>query len=256
MTSKTTTLLARVYGKKRRQLLDSVQSDISSMIKELEVNLLHFGTDKKGHLIVHMEGPDSEFVTNMLIKDYGSSTTFEKITEEEKFLGSLVDVGKVGYGLYVDIAIVESSRTDVLIPLHRIRSQFGIKKSLRSLSNSLVLVDNFPVEIKITTIDRDYQKVEAEFTQKTIDRFEAWVHDEHERLLIFGANNNMIKTTLEKSNHLQDIYEIEKLGPFEYALVCKRSTRASGILAAIGPKLQGVPMHLFIPREVEAKLNA
>ena len=252
----TTTLLARVYGKKRKKLLESIRYDISCMIKELEVNLLHFGTDKKGHLTVSLDGPDSEFIINMLIKDYGSSTTFEKITEGEKFLGSLVDVGKVGYGFYVDIAIVGLSRTDALVPLHRIRDQFGIKKSLRFLSNSLVLVDNFPVEIKITSIDRTYQKAEAEFTKKTLDRFEAWVHDEHERLLIFGANNNMIKTTLEKSNHLQDIYEIEKLGPFEYALVCKRSTRASGILAAIGPKLQGVPMHLFIPKEIEAKLNA
>ncbi|RLI52933.1 MAG: hypothetical protein DRO87_12375, partial [Candidatus Thorarchaeota archaeon] len=52
-----------------------------------------------------------------------------------------------------------------------------------------------------------------------------------------------------------DIYEVESLGVYEYALVCKRSTRASGILAAIGPALRGVPIHLFIPNEVKANLD-
>ena len=82
------------------------------------------------------------------------------------------------------------------------------------------------------------------------------MHDDHERLLVFGANSTIIDNALRKSGHLEDIYEIENLGIFEYALVCKRSTRASGILAAIGPRLQGIPMHLFIPKEIEAKLNA
>jgi hypothetical protein len=61
---------------------------------------------------------------------------------------------------------------------------------------------------------------------------------------------------LSKSGHLQDIFLAEQLGKFEHSLVCKRSTRASGILAAIGPYLRGVPMHLFIPREVRGKVDA
>lgn len=253
---KTVVLLARVYGKKRKQLLDSVQSDISRLIKELDVNLIQFNADKRGHLMARLEGQDSEFVVNMLIKDYGTSVPFEQITEGQTFKGFLIDVGKVGYGLYVDIAATNPNRVDVLIPLHRIRNQFGFNKPLRFFSSSLVLVDNFPIEVQITNIDKSNQKLEADFGQNTLDRFEKWVHDDHERLLIFGANRDMIDNALRKSNHLEDIYEVENLGAFEYALVCKRSTRASGILAAIGPKLQGVPMHLFIPREIEAKLNA
>lgn len=256
MTPKTVTLLTRAYGKKRKQLLDSVQSYIHDIIKELEVRLIHIGTNKRGHLSVRFDGPDSEFVMNMLIKEYGQSVPFGKITEGQTFQGYLVDVGKVGYGFYVDIAITESSLVDVLIPLHRVRDQFGIYKSLRFIADSLILVENLPVEIKITEIDKTYQKLEGDFEQTTIERFETWTHDEHERLLIFGANLDMIEIALKKSGHHEDIYVIEKLGVFEHSLVCKRGTRASGILAAIGPKLQGVPMHLFIPREIEAKLNA
>ena len=256
MKLKTVILLARAYGKKRKQLLESVQSDISKMIEELDVNVKHLSTDKRGHFILHIGGQDSEFVINMLIKNYGESIPFERITEGQTLKGFLIDVGKVGYGFYVDITATNPTRVDVLIPLHRIRTQFGINKSLRFFASSLVFVDNLPVEVKITNVDKNHQKLEADFGQDTLNRFEKWVHDDHERLLVFGANINMIDNVLRKTGHLDDIYEVERLGIFEHALVCKRSTRASGILAAIGPKMQGVPMHLFIPKEIEAKLNA
>ena len=253
---RTIVLLAKAYGKKRKQLIDLVQSEISTIIEELDAELVNFSTDKRGHFIVRIQGQDSEFVFNILAKNYGSSISFDRITEGKIFKGFLVDVGKVGYGRYVDIAITNHTRTDVLIPLHRIRSQFGLNRPLRFLVDSLVLVDNLPVEVKITSIDKHNEKLEAEFGLETLTRFEQWMHDDHERLLVFGANSTIIDNALRKSGHLEDIYEIENLGIFEYALVCKRSTRASGILAAIGPRLQGIPMHLFIPKEIEAKLNA
>jgi len=253
---KTVTLFSRAYGKKRKHLLDIVKSEVNSMIDELDVRLVRFGTDKKGHLTLSFEGQDTEFAINFLVKKYGASVRFENVKEDANVLGTLIEVGKVGYGLYVDIAVTSSTRVDVLIPLHRLRDQFSIKKPLRTLAKSLVLVDNFPVDVKITSIDRRDNKIEGEFGQNTLTRFEEWIHDDHERLLVFGADFNMIETALRKSKHLEDIYEFEELGTFEHALRCKRSTRASGIIAAIGPKMRGIPMHLFIPKEIEASLNA
>ena len=109
--------------------------------------------------------------------------------------------------------------------------------------------------MKITSVDNRTNKIEGELAQNTINRFEEWIQDDHERLLVFGANQDMIEIALRKTRHLEDIYEFEELGTFEYSLRCKRSTRASGIVAAIGPKLRGIPMHLFIPKEIEASLN-
>ena len=169
--------------------------------------------------------------------------------------GSFLEVGKVGYGLYVDIAAISTKRVDVLIPLHRIRDQFSIKKPLRAIAKTLVFVDNLPINVKITNVDRRENKVEGELAESTIIRFEKWMQDDHERLLVFGVNQDMIEIALRKTRHLEDIYEFEELGKFEYSLCCKRSTRASGIVAAIGPKLRGIPMHLFIPKEIEASLN-
>jgi hypothetical protein len=66
----------------------------------------------------------------------------------------------------------------------------------------------------------------------------------------------MVENALRITKHSDDISSFEKIGFFEHALVCKRSTRASGILSAIGPKLKGVPMHLFIPKEIKGNLSA
>lgn len=253
---KTVTLLSRAYGKKRKQLLDVVKSETLVIIDELDVRLARFGTDKRGHLSLSFEGQDSEFAINFLVKEYGASIRFDNVKKGNNIPGSLLEVGKVGYGLYVDIAATSPKRVDVLVPLHRLRDQFSIKKPLRALAKALVLVDDFPVDVKITSVDRSDNKIEGELGQDTLTRFEEWIHDDHERLLVFGANQDMIEIALRKSKHLEDIYEFEELGKFEHALRCKRSTRASGILAAIGPKLLGIPMHLFIPKEIEANLHA
>ena len=120
----------------------------------------------------------------------------------------------------------------------------------------MIFVDDLPVDVKITNIDYRENKIEGELAETTLTRFEEWMQDDHERLLVFGSNQEMIEIALRKTRHLEDIYEFEELGAFEHSLRCKRSTRASGIVAAIGPKMRGIPMHLFIPKEIEANLNA
>ena len=252
---KSVTLFSRVYGKKRKHLLDVVKSEITSMIDELDVRLARFGTDKRGHLSMSFDGQDSEFAINFLVQKYGKSIRLENVKKDSILPGTFLDVGKVGYGLYVDIAAMSGKRVDVLIPLHRIRDQLSIRKPLRVIAKNMVFVDDLPVDVKITSIDSKANKIEGELAEATLTRFEEWMQDDHERLLVFGSNQEMIEIALRKTRHLEDIYEFEELGKFEYSLRCKRSTRASGIVAAIGPKLRGIPMHLFIPKEIEANLN-
>ena len=226
------------------------------MIDELDVRLARFGTDKRGHLSLAFDGQDSEFAINFLVKKYGKSIRFENLKEGTILPGTFLEVGKVGYGLYVDIAAISTKRVDVLLPLHRIRDQVSIRKPMRVIANSMLFVDDLPVDVKITNVDYREKKIEGELAETTLIRFEEWMQDDHERLLVFGSSQEMIEIALRKTRHLEDIYEFEELGAFEHSLRCKRSTRASGIVAAIGPKMRGIPMHLFIPKELEAKLNA
>jgi len=254
---KTVVLFTRIYAQYKNRLAETIKSHVSNLIEELDAHLARFVVDKRGHVIISFEGQDAEFATNFLTKEYGSSISLDHVKEGAIVKGSLIDVGKVGYGFYVDIAAMRNTTyVDALLPLYQVREQFKLKKPLRTIAKSLILVDNLPVDVQITHVDLREGKIEATFAESTMNRFDEWLRDDHERLLVFGANFSMIENTLNKTGHINDIYEIQELGKFEFALRCKRSTRASGIIAAIGPKLRGVPMHLFIPKEIEAKLNA
>jgi hypothetical protein len=226
------------------------------MIEELDLTKVELDADKKGHIVVSAVGEDAEFVINLLAQEYGKAPDIHEIVPEIRYNGQLVDVGKVGYGLYIDLGL-KDPKIDALIPLHQLRQQMKMQgHSLRKIVRNLILVDNLPVEVTVTEIHLDKEQVEAEFAPSFLQRFESWMNDDHERLLVFGANQQMIENALRKSGHEEDIYQIEKLGQFEFSLQCKRSTRASGIISAIGPRLRGVPMHLFIPTEVEANRRA
>lgn len=222
------------------------------MIAELDLEHVELDADSRGHIVVSAAGKDEEFVINLLAQEYGKTPDIYEIVPESKYIGQMVDVGKVGYGLYIDLGLKEP-RIDALIPLHHLREQVEMQgHSLRKIAKSLVFVDYLPVEVIVTDIHLDKEQIGAEFSPTFIQQLGSWIQDDHERLFVFGANQQMIEIALQKSGHADDVYQIERLGYFEFSLQCKRSTRASGILSAIGPKLKGVPMHLFIPAEVEA----
>ena len=244
------TLLARIYGDYQNRLLRDFERDLHQRTSELDIRIKKISTDERGHIVVAMDGEDEEFVSNTLAAEYGTTNSFASISVGSEYVGQLRDVGKVGYGIYVDIGITDPSMNDALIPLHKLRSQFEMNASVRNIAGSFMLVDNFPVTVKVVHKERRNLEIEAEFTSRFINQLETWSNDDHQRLLVFGANRDMVDGALERTNHQQDIYEIERLGPFEFSLRCKRSTRATGIIAAIGPILRGVPMHLFIPREI------
>ncbi len=246
-----------MYGSYRGQLLKHVRADANEIVKELNASVVSLRTDKRNHITIDIDGEDEEFVGNVLKQRYGSVSEFGALSTGLTFKGQLVDVGKVGYGLYCDIGIMGPPKMDVLIPLHNLRSQLLMhKSSLRTISSALVLVDHLPIQVRITEIDNVHHKTTGELAESTLVRIRRWVEDDHQRLLVLGCTKKIIEDTLRESGHLEDIYRIEKLGYFEFSLRCKRSTRASGILAAIGPRLKGVPMHLFIPEEIGERYNA
>jgi hypothetical protein len=251
------TLLPRIYGPHRRQLFDTLKFEIDALFWELDVAINKITTNRRGQLTIDMKGSDEEFAANLLQQEFGLAPELDDLTIGEHYSGLLVDVGKVGYGLYVDMGITKPEIIDALIPLHLLRTQVKMeKKPLREIARSLVLVDNFPVDIELIEVNAKKNQIEASLSTKFLERLERWTNDDHERLIVLGATRIMIDTALSRKHHQEDIYRIERLGIFEYALRCKRSTRASGILAAIGPILNGIPMHLFIPKEVNINRNA
>lgn len=251
------TLPVRVYGPYKERLVDLLSAEISALAMNLSINIKRLDRDETGLVSVEFAGEDEEFLANVLVKEYGTVPKLQDLAIGTPYRGWLVDVGKVGYGIYVDLGIRRPQKVDSLVPLFRIRSQFKVqKKPARAIADAYLLVDNLPVTVQVVRFDITALTIEAEFCEPFLQRIDKWLSDDHERLIVLGSSRDMIDQGLSRSKHTQDIFAVEQLGRFEYCLVCKRSTRASGIVAAIGPYLRGVPMHLFIPREVRGKVHA
>ena len=249
-------LLPKIYGQYQNRLLSVIKSDVESLTSELDVSMdYHITHNNRIH--VNITGADSEFVSNLLAKEYGTTMPFFNFEQGKKYAGQLLDIGKVGYGLYVDIGIQDNKRTDALVTLHSLRKQLEMDdSSLREIIDVHVFTDNLPIEIEIININPNDKTIDAALSDTMIKRYQEWISDDHERLIILGVTKKMIESVLRKTNHTTDIFSIEALGRFEFALQCKRTTRATGIVSSIGPYLRGVPINLFIPHEVQEKKDA
>ncbi|NWF94731.1 MAG: DUF2110 family protein [Candidatus Thorarchaeota archaeon] len=246
-------LKRRVYGAQKDRLLRELASEIAELTSGLDIRIEHLSCSSRGHVTLDVTGEDCEFASNLLYDEYGRVPVMAELTHGQELWGSLVDVCRVGYGLYSDIGVSTTRPVDVLIPLHTLREQAQMHtQSLRAIAKALVLVEHLPVNVTIKDVNLSTEKIEGALTDSFLRRVNAWTNDDHERLLVFGANKATLERAIAKSGHLSDVYQVETLGPYEFSLVCKRSTRASGIVSSIGPMLTGVPIHLFIPRELNA----
>ena len=63
---------------------------------------------------ININGQDENFIFNLLQKEIGTIIEFKDVKEGQIYKGSMVDVGKVGFGIFVDCAIL-NPKTDVLI---------------------------------------------------------------------------------------------------------------------------------------------
>ncbi len=249
-------LFTKIYGAYRNRLLSNFRADLEDKTQSLQVRIQNVGSDERGHLTCQTIGEDKEFLKNVLEMEYGQTHTFDEIEIGSEYTGQLIDIGHVGYGVYVDIGVITPAFIDALVPLHRLRGQINMERaSVRGIADALTLVEHLPVRIIIADKNPHDRTLEATLADSTIERFNSWLSDDHDRLLVLGSSLAMIHGALQQSGHQDDIYQIEDLGRHEYCLVCKRTTNATGIITEIGPLLRGVPIHLFIPDEARSKRN-
>ncbi len=80
----------------------------------------------------------------------------------------------MGFGVYVDIGILEPTRKDALYPLHRMRAQLsdGASKSSREILQEMALADYFPVNVIVTELQGE--NVTVELADRTRDQLLWW----------------------------------------------------------------------------------
>lgn len=201
---------------------------------------------------IEINGPEEVFVFNLIKKEIGTTNNFDNIREGQTYKGKMVDCGKVGFGIFIDCAIL-NPKTDVLLPLHKLRKQLchGKNKSLSEIINTFDFIDNFPVYVKIRDIDKEDKNISGVLGQKTLDLYEKCVSENIEGVLISGQSKGQVKKALERTGHYRDIVTIERFGFLEHIVLLREGTESPGIISDIGNLLKKSKFSAIRPNRIK-----
>ena len=211
---------------------------------DLDVGIsdIQFKTDDR--IFIELEGKrkaDVQFTINVLKELTGQTYDSHNVPMKVPLRGYLRKVGKVGFGLFVDIGVGNPYK-EVLITLHTLRTQLadGEKLSLSEIIKKYGFMDNYPITIVVTSITDQYSKkpkYDAKIHEVSLAKIEEWVDWGLDVVFTVGEARQMIKRTIAKRGHTIDVHEIQRLGPLEMAVVCNQGTSGPGLIAHIGKYL-------------------
>ncbi|NJE04047.1 DUF2110 family protein [Thermococcus sp. MV11] len=229
-------ILEKVYGDRSGFL--KLDRKLRALLGDLEVEW-KLSTVKKNWVKVSLSGEDEEISANLVREEFGEVPYSLKNVEEGKtYRGRFIDLGKVGYGAYVDIGIFRPRPKDALLPLYYLKRAFG-EIPVRELIAKMGWVDNLPVEVVVTDVEFGAREVELAFSDAQLKRINSWLNDGHDKLFIAGTVSENVEKALIRTGHGRDVKRIEELGLMETLLILKKGTQAPGIIKEIGPHLKG-----------------
>jgi len=200
---------------------------------------------------ITISGSEEVFVYNLLKSDIGSIKEFKEIKEGGVYPGTLVDVGGVGFGLFVDCAIMNPP-VDVLINLHSLRDQLckGREKSLPEIIEAYDFIDHFPIEVKILKIDREKHEAQGEIAPNTLDIFKKIMDENLEAIFLSGETKGQFKKVIVRKGHFRDIITVKRFGFLENLILLKQDSNAPGIISRIGRDLENCKFSVLLPKRM------
>ncbi|AKB28245.1 hypothetical protein MSSAC_1489 [Methanosarcina siciliae C2J] len=214
--------LQHIYGKKRDRMAELLKSLVENELKDLEVKV-EVSITPENWAEFTLEGEDEEVSANLLKSRYGSPA--KKAEPGKVYLGFLQ--------AFTEDAFIANIGIPVRIEAEELKA-LGSGKP-KQLASRFGLVPHLPVEVEVFEANK---KIKASFTKKQFDLWWGWKKASTDRVIINAATRSEIKSAVKKTGHGRDIYEIERLGLLEHAVVCREKTDGPGIVAAIGPRLK------------------
>lgn len=248
----TVTLLEKAYGRYTRAAINSLKQTLTQLTAGLNVNVKIESKDERDWIRIHISGEDEAVTLKYLDREFGlAPVSIQNLHVGAVIRGKVIDSGQVGYGLYIDIGISSPELRDALLPLYKMRAQLaeGRKLPANQIIKKLCLFDNFPLKVRVTSVNSETNKIEVELTKNQLSMFNRWIKSKLDYVIALGATRAHIKKALTKTRHLRDVLQIQHLGLLEHAIQCKPKTYSPGIIAKIGPLLPQVPLYTFNPKE-------
>ena len=225
--------------------LDGLLKDIAS---GLHVTHRIIGLTERGLIRLEIKGDDEEAFCEIIQRRSGiAPVDLSNLELSDICRGLIVDSGKVGYGLYVDIGIVKPKPIDGLYPLHSIRAQLveGRQLPIRQIIDKYHFYDDFPLEVRIAELKDG--KIEVELSDRQRESITEWSTLPFDRVIIYHALPDELQSAIESSSLERDLARVESLSLTTHLLTCKIGTQAPGIIAKLGAHLKGSRLFSFRP---------
>jgi len=235
----------RITGQYLEHLEKYVQGFENTVIKVKKLRTF----DQRFEL--EIQGPEEQFVYNLLKKERGTIHEFEDIKEGALLKGTMTEVGKVGFGIFVDCGIFQPI-TDVFLSLNSLRDQLsnGKKVSLRTLIRAFEFMDHYPVQIMIKKKNLEKNELQGILAEPTLALFRKILNDNIEGIIACGATSDQLDLTLTRTDHARDVLALEEYSFLEHYILLKEGTNAPGIIKEIGKGLEGCKLGALRPQNI------
>jgi len=233
--------------------LRQADRNLKAMLHGLDVRSEITGTNARGWIQVAVSGEDERVALQYLMDNIGfCPIELDRVVKFSTFRGLLRDSSRDSCELSVDIGVLIPDAIDAVIPLDRLQAQLGDgrKLALTKLVELFGLRENVPLDIRVTSRDMESKRVEAELSEKQLKQFSDWTRELLDRLLIVGTSYQELRSVIRESGIERDVTSIDALGMFEYAVVCKLGTDATGLIPKVGRKLERATFTVFNPRNI------
>ena len=238
----------------KESIISRYKKYVREMVKGFQSTLIQFNKLRNydNRIEISIRGPEEVFIKNLLMIEVGIVQNFKDIEIGMRLKGNLVDVGKVGFGLFVDCGIL-NPKVDVLISLNTLREQLckGKEKSTPEIIKAYDFINDFPLNIKITSIDREKGNLKGLLEPNILSLYNKLIKENLEAVFLSGETKAQLKKVLEKTDHLRDIISIKKYGFLENIIILKDTTDAPGIISEIGRYLKNCRLSAIRPERIK-----
>lgn len=246
----TLTLLVKIYNTRQLKQIDTILGDL---FKDLNVEATVTGTLAGKWVQLDLSGEDEEIATNILAREVGlCPINFETVKKFATLRGYVVNPEKSKDALLVDIGISQPKLIFATISFSHMQKQIadGKQLSLKRICELWGINENRPVNIKVINVNSEEAKIEAELQSTQIRQLLSWRDSLLDRLIVLGASLYEVNTAINQERLNRDIINIESMGLFEHALICKLGTDAAGLISRMGKRLRKAKFTVFNPKKI------
>jgi hypothetical protein len=243
--------LQRIYGRvSKRSFGDCIREICEKLDAEVEkITILEGGWVK-----VEVVGEDEVVATNLLMKRVFSPTitSWNDLHRFSVCNGRVTSCASRKMELGVAISANPLAMIRAFIPLTSLQSGLvdGRKFALKRIISLFGLVEDFPLEVRVTDVNPRTRQCEVELTENQISIYDNWIKSRVDRLLIFGTLEKRLHQTIRRLNLHRDVISVKPLSLLEHVLTCKLGTDAKGLIPRLGAHLPSVKLHVFSPRSI------